>query len=239
MEKKVLLVDDDKDLTGLVSMHLKEAGYRVEIRNAADAGLQEALGSNYDLIVLDLNMPGMSGMEICRQVRAVKTRVPILMLTSKADEIDKVLALELGADDYVTKPFGVRELMARVSALIRRATAIPSEAEGGMGELKVLTFAELTVDLEKRKVTLKGKNIELTATEFDLLSFLASHAGKPFNRDQLLSSVWGYQFAGYEHTVNSHINRLRSKIEKDPSKPRFILTVWGVGYKFADPAELQ
>jgi DNA-binding response OmpR family regulator len=233
------MVDDDKDLAGLVSMHLKEAGYQVALIHNGDEGLKTAMSDKHDLLILDLNLPGLGGMEICKSLRTQRNNTPILMLTSKSEEIDKVLGLELGADDYMTKPFSVRELVARVNALLRRSGAAPAEEKpAGPDKKSTINIGELSIDIERRKVTLDEKPVELTATEFDLLSHLASNAGRPFNRDQLLSSVWGYQFAGYEHTVNSHINRLRAKIEKDPSKPRFIITVWGVGYRFAENSEL-
>ena len=178
-------------------------------------------------------LPGMDGLEICKRLREQKPRVPILMLTAKSEEIDKVLGLELGADDYLTKPFSIRELIARVKAILRRTQDQGNVAMGRVQPTE-LAYDGLAIDLDKRRVTVEGTPVELTAKEFDLLALFASHPGKPFNREQLLNQVWGYSFSGYEHTVNSHINRLRSKIETDPSEPKFILTVWGFGYRFMD-----
>jgi len=185
-----------------------------------------------DLIILDLMLPGVDGIEICRQVRSQKNYTPILMLTSRSEEFDKVLGLEVGADDYLTKPFSVRELKARVKAIFRRISAL-SEDLKGMGT-KRMTFRDLTIDLEKRTTECRGEQVSLTAKEFDLLSLFARNPGRAYSRQALLDAVWGYQFDGYDHTVNSHINRLRAKIEQHPAAPEYILTVWGVGYKFAE-----
>jgi DNA-binding response OmpR family regulator len=177
-------------------------------------------------------LPGMDGLDICKRLRAGARYVPILMMTSRAAEIDRVLGLELGADDYLTKPFSLNELLARVKALFRRVDAMSAAAAGPAA--KTLTAGELAIDLDRRVVTLAGRAVELTAKEFDLLAHFAAHPGRVFTRAQLLDKVWGYSNIGYEHTVNSHINRLRSKIEQDPAKPRYIVTVWSVGYKFAE-----
>jgi two-component system, OmpR family, alkaline phosphatase synthesis response regulator PhoP len=232
MRKKVLIVEDDKDIAHLVELHLKDLDCACEVANDGEIGLEKALKNRYDLIILDLMLPGVDGLEICKEVRSEKNYTPILMLTSKSEELDKVLGLELGADDYLTKPFSIRELLARVKAILRRVEAVKDDVEGVAK--KVIQFGDLHIDTEKRKVVLGGKKVELTAKEFDLLVLFARNPGRAYTRQSLLDTVWGYTFEGYDHTVNSHINRLRSKIETDPSNPKFIQTVWGVGYKFAE-----
>ena len=234
MATKVLVIEDDKDIASLLCLHLKDLNFECDRAADGTIGYEKALSSKYNLVVLDLMLPGMDGLEICQKLRAEKIQTPILMLTSKSDELDKVLGLEIGADDYLTKPFSVREFLARVKAIVRRSRV---EQQHYDGKQKLLDFDQLRIDLEKRKVSFKGKTVELTAKEFDLLVLFASHPGRVYNRQQLLDLVWGYQFDGYDHTVNSHINRLRAKIEDDPSNPEYIQTVWGVGYKFADREE--
>lgn len=235
MDARILLVEDDPEIAGLVHLHLRDEGYAVEHATEGQDGLRLALQGRWNLVILDVMLPGVSGLDICRQLREHEHRVPILMLTAKSEEIDKVLGLELGADDYLTKPFSIRELLARVKAILRRAQ-MDADA-GAPAPTPELEFDGLTINLEKRRVALRGKPVELTAKEFDLLALFAANPGKPFNREQLLNQVWGYSYTGYEHTVNSHINRLRAKIEADPSHPRYIITVWGFGYRFADPEE--
>lgn len=230
----ILLVEDEPDIADLLSLHLGDLGYRIDAVADGALGLQKALAESYALIILDLMLPGMNGIEVCKQLRASQRTTPILMLTSKSEEVDKVLGLELGADDYVTKPFSIRELIARVRALLRRVELDQPEEE--VGEL---VFGDLLIEPSKRKVRLGGEAVELTAKEFDLLALFAQHPGRAFSRQELLDKVWGYQYAGYSHTVNSHINRLRSKIEPDPASPRYVQTVWGVGYRFAEVAELE
>lgn len=232
MNQKVLIVEDDPDIAKLVAMHITDLGCKCDIANDGETGLEKALKNTYDLIILDLMLPGVDGLEICREVRSEKNYVPILMLTSRSEEFDRVLGLEFGADDYLTKPFSVRELLARVKAIFRRVDAVKDEVQGS--GRKQIQFRDLKVDLEKRTVTSKGNKVELTAKEFDLLALFARNPGKAYTRQALLDTVWGYTFDGYDHTVNSHINRLRAKVEDDPSDPKYILTVWGVGYKFSD-----
>jgi len=236
--KHVLVVEDDKDITGLLDIHLKDLNCRVSIVHDGEKGFNNILKNKYDLVVLDVMLPKMDGLEICRKVRAEKNNTPILMLTAKSEELDKVLGLEVGADDYLTKPFSVREFIARVKAMFRRVEAMQSEAASA-DKSSTITFGDLVIDTESRKVLLKGKRLELTAKEFDLLLLFTTHPGKTYTREQLLELVWGYQFNGYDHTVNSHINRLRSKIEDDMSKPKYILTAWGVGYRFAEMEEIS
>jgi len=235
MSKNVLIIEDDKDIATLVSLHITDLGLETTIHHDGTSGLEAAQSGSYDLLILDLMLPGVDGLEICRTIRARGSRMPVLMLTAKSEELDKVLGLELGADDYLTKPFSVRELTARVKALLRRMetqqTATTDDAT------RTITIGDIGIDLDKRTVSVGKKQVDLTAKEFDLLSLLASHPGRCYTRQQLLDIVWGYHFEGYDHTVNSHINRLRSKIEQIPSKPTYVQTVWGVGYKFAEPGE--
>jgi two-component system alkaline phosphatase synthesis response regulator PhoP len=232
----VLVIEDDPKIVELLTLHLGDIGLSTEAVTSGNRGLKRALESEYRLVILDLMLPGLDGFEICKKIRAVKGQLPILMLTAKSEELDKVLGLELGADDYITKPFSIRELLARVKAVLRRTEAYGQGAAGT--EAKLLQHGELRIDMEKRIVSMAGRKIELTAKEYDLLVLFASTPGRAFNRQQLLDLVWGYQFEGYHHTVNSHINRLRSKIEEDPSDPRYIKTVWGYGYRFAETDEL-
>lgn len=232
MSEKILIVEDDPDIADLIELHIVDLGYTLDRATDGITGLQKAKTGDYSLIILDLMLPKLGGLDVCKQLRAEKTQTPILMLTSRSEEFDKVLGLELGADDYVTKPFGIRELIARIKALLRRAHLVDEAAQA-----ETLQRGDLAIDLIKRRVVLKDKRIDLTAKEFDLLVLFATHPGRVYSREQLLDQVWGYQFSGYNHTVNSHINRLRAKIEKDPSDPCFIQTVWGVGYRFAEQEE--
>ncbi len=232
MPRKILVIEDNKDLAQLLELHLQDLSFQVELAFNGAEGLAKAESGTWDLIILDLMLPEVDGLEICRKVRSQSTYLPIIMLTSKSSELDRVLGLEMGADDYVTKPFSIRELMARVKAMFRRFDELkPELVSNGM---TVIQAGGLAIHPGKRKVELDGTTIELTAKEFDLLIYFAQHAGIVFTRSQLLDSVWGYGHDGYEHTVNSHINRLRSKIEADPGQPAYILTVWGVGYQFAE-----
>jgi DNA-binding response OmpR family regulator len=236
-QAKILVIEDDPDLARLLQIHLGDLGYEVVIVGDGRQGLEQALEGPYALVILDLMLPGLDGFEVCKRIRSEDRVLPILMLTSKAEELDKVLGLELGADDYMTKPFSIRELLARVKALFRRIEVAQEKSQetNANGEL---LYDELVIDLEKHKVTLRGETIELTAKEFDLLALFACNPGRAYSRQELLDLVWGYQYSGYSHTVNSHINRLRSKIELDPASPRYIKTVWGLGYRFVEPEEL-
>ncbi|MDP1675553.1 MAG: response regulator transcription factor [Bacteroidota bacterium] len=236
--KHVLVVEDDKDITELLSIHLKDLSCKVTAMHDGEKGYLHTQKNKFDLIVLDIMLPTMDGLEICRRIRADKNITPILMLTAKSEELDKVLGLEVGADDYLTKPFSVREFIARVKAIFRRTEAMQSETTTAE-KAKHILFGDVEIDRERRKVQIKGKRLELTAKEFDLLLLFATHPGKTYTREQLLELVWGYQFNGYDHTVNTHINRLRSKIEEDMSKPKYILTAWGVGYRFAEMEEIE
>ena len=211
-----------------------------QLNQAADgiAGVEKFEEDEYALVILDLMLPKLDGFEVCKQIRAQNTYTPILMLTSRAEELDKVLGLELGADDYITKPFSIRELVARIKAIFRRIEADKEKATGN-AKSKELILGDLKIYLDKRKVLLDKAPIDLTAKEFDLLALFASNPGRAYSRQELLDMVWGYQFDGYEHTVNSHINRLRSKIEQDPANSKYIKTVWGIGYSFVEPEELS
>jgi DNA-binding response OmpR family regulator len=230
--KRILIIEDNTELSDILAMHLRDLHYEVDVEGDGKAGLALAEASPYDLIILDIMLPGMDGIEICRKLRNREDYIPIIMLTSKSSELDRVLGLEIGADDYVTKPFSIPELLARVKAIFRRAEQLrhpPEETDAA-----VIRAGELVIDPDKRSVTLKDRPVDLTAKEFDLLFRFASNPGRVYSRAQLLDLVWGYGHDGYEHTVNSHINRLRTKIEADPAQPRYILTVWGVGYKFSE-----
>ena len=232
MSHRILVIEDDRDIAHLLELHLGDMDCQVRLSHDGEDGLKQALSQPYDLIILDLMIPVIDGLEVCRRLRASPHYTPILMLTAKSSELDRVLGLEVGADDYLTKPFSLRELLARVKALFRRVEALA--AAPPRIEPKTIRSGGLSIEVEKRKVLIHGNPVELTAKEFDLLIQFAEHAGRVYTRSQLLDLVWGYGHDGYEHTVNSHINRLRAKIEKDPSRPHYILTVWGVGYKFAE-----
>ena len=229
--KKVLIVEDDLEIVRLLEIHLKDLGCEVLTATQGDTGLEKAINENPDLIILDVMLPEMDGIEICQKVRAKNITTPIMMLTARSEEIDKVLGLEVGADDYLTKPFSVREFIARVKAIFRRQKMDVVETAQEENP-KLMQFDVLSIDIDLRKVLLDGKKVELSPKEFELLVLLSSNPGKSYDRSKLLNMIWGYDFKGYEHTVNSHINRLGSKIEPDMSNPKFILTTWGVGYKF-------
>jgi DNA-binding response OmpR family regulator len=230
--ERILVVDDEPSISEVVALYLRREGFEVDV--AADGALALALIAQRrpDLLVLDLMLPGVDGLAITRQVRSGAS-LPIIMLTARGEEIDRILGLELGADDYVTKPFSPRELVARVKAVLRRAH--PPADEQRDPATAPLTAGALRIDPAARSVTLDGAVLSLTAREFDLLNFIARRPGQVFTREQLLDHVWGYTFASDMSTVTVHIRRLREKIEDDPTTPRRLLTVWGVGYKF-EPA---
>src|SRR5262245_19684181 len=232
--KRILIVEDDTHIAELMCMHLQDEGYSVERAADGDAGAKLLERGPWDALVLDLMLPGIDGLEICRRARAMARYTPIIITSARSSEVHLILWLELDADDYLAKPFSVLELVARTRALLRRADALARNArlESGSVELD-----GLQIDPVAREVWLDGSAIELTPREFDLLHFFARHPGKVFSRLELLNQVWGYRHDGYEHTVNTHINRLRIKIEADPARPRRILTVWGRGYKLASPTD--
>jgi DNA-binding response OmpR family regulator len=231
MAKNILVIEDNTDIARLVMVNLRSKQMHVDHAADGATGLEKALTGQYQLVILDLMLPGIDGLDICRTLRSENVYTPVLMLTARTSELGRVLGLEVGADDYLTKPFSMPELVARVNAILRRSDQYqpPSETQAR----SPLQFGALRVDPDKRQVQLGDDSIELTAKEFDLLWYFASNPERVFSRGQLLDSVWGYGHAGYEHTVNSHINRLRAKIEADPAKPQYVITVWGVGYKFS------
>ena len=231
-QRQILVVEDEPDIASLVALHLGDADFEVTVAADGHDGMREAFARPWDLVILDIRLPGPDGLQICRALRREQAYVPVLMLTSKSSELDRVLGLELGADDYLTKPFSVSELVARVKAIFRRVDAVEQRHGGNGAPLRV---GPIAMDPDTREVAVNDEPVELTAREFDLLCHLARHPGRVFSRAQLLDQVWGYGHEGYEHTVNSHINRLRSKIERDTAEPELIVTVWGVGYKLAAP----
>lgn len=225
--KNILIIEDDPEIIKLLEIHLTDLIYVTSKAIDGEQGLKMALENDYDLILLDLTLPTMDGVEICKKLRTIKN-TPIIMLTAKSEEIDRVLGLEIGADDYITKPFSIRELLARIKAVLRRTDIREVKEEN----IPSISAEGLQIDIDKRKVLLGSQKIELSPKEFELLVLMASNPGRNYTRTQLLNIIWGYNFEGYEHTVNSHINRLRAKIESDMANPNYILTTWGVGYKF-------
>jgi DNA-binding response OmpR family regulator len=237
LPKRILVAEDQTDIRDLLVLNLRAAGYAVSETRDGLSALALQTEAPCDVLVLDLMMPGLDGLELCKTLRARGDTTPILMVTAKSTELDRVLGLELGADDYLTKPFSLAELLARVKVLLRRAEqlraalaaqAAPNEAGA------VLVNGELEIQPIKRQATVRGRSLDFTALEFDLLMHFAQHPGHVYSRSQLLSAVWGYSHDGYEHTVTTHINRLRAKLEHDPLKPEFILTVRGAGYKMRE-----
>ena len=227
--RRILIVEDDVHIAELLRMHLGDEGYAVEHAADGETGAAMLERGPWDALVLDLMLPGIDGLEICRRARAMTRYTPIIMASARSSEVHRILGLELGADDYLAKPFSVLELVARVRALLRRADALARNARLDAGTLEA---DGLSIDPLARELRVDGRTVELTPREFDLLYFFARHPGKVFSRMDLLNQVWGYQHDGYEHTVNTHINRLRLKVEADPANPSRILTVWGRGYKF-------
>ena len=235
MNRNVLIVEDEQELAKALKRHLEDLSCTVQLAFAGDTGLKLAESKPFDLILLDIMLPGIDGLEVCRRLRSRRVYTPVLMLTARATEVDKVLGLEMGADDYMTKPFSVSELTARVKAIFRRVDALSEQARGAQ---QALRFGEvLSVDARSREVAVRGHPVVLTHKEFDLLLHFAQNPGRVYTRSQLLDAVWGYSHEGYEHAVNCHINRLRAKVERDPAKPALLQTVWGVGYKFAPDGE--
>ncbi len=229
--EKALIIEDDRDISELISIHLMDMNLEVDKSYDGKDGLLKALNNNYRFILLDIRLPQLDGFEVCRRIRMEKMNTPVLMLTSKSEEVDKVVGLEIGADDYISKPFGIRELIARIKAVLRRYDVSLQSVDENEKEIRC---HNLYINVGMRIVEIDGQRIELSPKEFDLLVHLASNPGKTYSRMHLLNKIWGYEFEGFEHTVNSHINRLRSKIEKDMSQPEYILTTWGVGYKFRE-----
>ena len=236
MDARILLVEDDPSIREVTAIGLANAGFTVETASDGAEGLERFGAEGFDLVLLDVMLPRLDGLQICRRLRAAELHTSILMLTAKSSVLDRVLGLELGADDYLTKPFSMRELAARVKGVFRRAEQLAAlkAAAASAPAAKVIETAGLSIDVERHEARIGGRPVELTAKEFELLVYFARSPGRVFTRAQLLDQVWGYSHSGYEHTVNSHINRLRNKIERDPANPDFIQTVWGVGYKFTE-----
>ncbi len=234
MSANLLVAEDQADIRDLLVMNLQNAGYVVHAVADGVAALASQNEHESDLLILDLMMPGMDGLEVCKALRARGRSAPILMLTAKSTELDRVLGLELGADDYLTKPFSLAELLARVKALLRRADLMRAAQANAQGAGTVLRNGDLEILPVKRLVRVRGEAIDFTAREFELLLHFAQHPGHVFSRSQLLDAVWGYSHDGYEHTVTTHINRLRGKLEADPMRPELILTVRGAGYKMRE-----
>jgi len=230
----ILVAEDQADIRDLLVLNLRGAGYEVDAVSDGVAALARQTERAADLLLLDLMMPGLGGLDVCKALRARGSATPILMLTAKSTELDRVLGLELGADDYLTKPFSLAELLARVKALLRRAELLRAAQAAPPGPATAIRNGELEILPAKRQVKYRGAALEFTALEFDLLLHFASHPGHVFSRSQLLNAVWGYTHDGYEHTVTTHINRLRAKIEADPMRPELILTVRGAGYKMRE-----
>ncbi|KAF0102345.1 MAG: two component transcriptional regulator [bacterium] len=233
VKRRILVVEDDADIADILQLNLADEGYAVDRAEDGEKGLAFLRQTAYDALILDIMLPGIDGLEVCRQVRAMPRYTPIIIISARTGESQRVLGLELGADDYVTKPFSLQELLARVRALFRRVDALDRGARQQAG---LLESGDLAIDPLARQVRCRGEAVELTAREFDLLFYFARHPGQVFSRMDLLTQVWGYGHEGYEHTVNTHINRLRGKIEADPARPEMIRTVWGVGYKFTPEA---
>ncbi|MDQ6679715.1 MAG: response regulator transcription factor [Pseudomonadota bacterium] len=230
----ILVAEDQTDIRDLLVMNLRGAGYSVNAVGDGNAALASQNESASDLLILDLMMPGLDGLEVCKALRARGHSTPILMLTAKSTELDRVLGLELGADDYLTKPFSLAELLARVKALLRRADLLRAAHADAQGQTQAIRNGNLEILPAKRLVRHADVPIDFTALEFDLLLHFAAHPGHVFSRSQLLNAVWGYSHDGYEHTVTTHINRLRAKLEPDPVRPELILTVRGAGYKMRE-----
>ena len=228
--RRVLVVEDESDLARVVKRHVEDIGCEVRIAGTGESALEAAATTEFDLILLDVMLPGIDGLEVCRRLRARQQYMPVLMLTARSSEIDKVLGLETGADDYLTKPFSIQELLARIKAIFRRMDMLA--APRATPEVSIEVAGCLRIDPATREVFMRGRPVTLTHREFDLLRYFADNPGRVYTRAQLLDAVWGYSHEGYEHAVNCHINRLRAKIEPNPSQPRFLLTAWGVGYKF-------
>ena len=226
MNKRILVVDDEKIVTEVLERYLKREGYEVAVANNGAAALDFTRRWSPDLVVLDLMLPDIDGLEVCRRLREGRA-IPIIMLTAKGDETDRIVGLEVGADDYVVKPFSPRELVARVKSVLRRTETTESVKSTGQ-----LRYGELAIDPVAREITRGGHHVNLTAKEFDLLLFLASHPNQVFTREQLMNQVWDYAYSAEYGTVTVHIRRLRAKIESDPLRPRYLKTLWGVGYKF-------
>jgi DNA-binding response OmpR family regulator len=223
MQQTILVIDDDESLRDTIGVMLEREGFHPLLVGDGKAGLLEAYSSNPDLILVDLRMPGLSGIEVCKQIRASRLTVPLIVLSAVGDEVDKVLLLEIGADDYVVKPFGARELIARIRAVLRRSAP---------GQSKIISFSDVEVDLDRRVVMRRGQEVKLTRGEYNLLTFFLQNPDRPLTRDMILNSVWGYQSFPNTRTVDAHVVHLRQKLEPEPETPRYFVTIHGVGYRF-------
>jgi len=228
----LLVVEDDENISTALAEYFSRAGYSVTTASDGVAGVEAAVNTRPDVVVLDLMLPKMDGLSVCKEVRQKNPLMPIIMLTAKDDVVDKVLGLEMGADDYITKPFSLREVEARIKSVLRRARAAAA-ASDGRDETPIVR-GQLRVDPVRREVTIADKHVDLTPKEFDLLRLFAANPGRVFPRKYLLEKIWDYSYEGYDRTIDSHINRLRAKIEENPENPQLVLTVWGIGYKFTD-----
>ena len=227
MGKKVLVVDDERLIVKGIKFSLVQDDMEVDCAYDGEEALEMAKKTEYDIVLLDVMLPKMDGFEVCQRIREF-SNMPIIMLTAKGDDMDKILGLEYGADDYITKPFNILEVKARIKAIIRRI----SKRDKNQEDDKVIIKGEMQIDCESRRVFVEDKEVKLTAKEYDLLELLSFHPNKVYSRENLLNIVWGYDYPGDVRTVDVHIRRLREKIEKNPSQPRYIQTVWGVGYRF-------
>ncbi len=230
---RLLVVEDDDALRDILARRFEDAGYAVDTAATGHDALAAVARAVPDLVLLDVMLPGLDGLDVCRRLRADHALLPILLLTARADELDRVVGLEVGADDYITKPFSVQEVVARVRAALRRSRAVTERlGAGGAAPEETIEAGGLRIDAARREVTRDGEAVHLTVREFDLLLFLARHAERPFTRAQLLEQIWGITYEGYDRTIDSHVQRLRAKVEADAGQPRYVRTVWGVGYKF-------
>jgi DNA-binding response OmpR family regulator len=228
--RRVLIVEDEPDLARVVKRHVEGIGCEAHIAYSGEDAIEKAT-EGFDLVLLDVMLPGIDGLEVCRRLRLRRLYMPVLMLTARSSDIDKVMGLESGADDYLTKPFSVQELLARIKAMFRRMDVMSSSPSSSNKRIDV--GGEITIEPSTREVHVRGQPVDLTQKEFELLLHFATNPGRVYSRAQLLDLVWGYNHDSYEHAVNCHINRLRAKIEEEPGKPKLLLTVWGVGYRFA------
>lgn len=233
--KRVLIVEDEQSILKLLQYNLEKEGYKVVVAMDGKVGFELALANNYDLILLDLMLPGMDGMDVCRELRREKVESPVIMLTAKDSEIDKIVGLELGADDYITKPFSPREVLARMKAIFRRIEKQSAPSVDTEIEEKDIIIGDIVISPDQYEVTVRGLNEEFTPKEFELLLYLARHKGRILNREQLLQAVWNFDFTGETRIVDVHISHLREKIEENPKKPVYLKTARGFGYKFEDP----
>ena len=228
----LLVIEDDDNISTAIEEYFSRSGYTVTTAADGVAGVEAVVKARPDVVVLDLMLPKMDGLAVCKELRLKKPQMPIVMLTAKDDVVDKVLGLEMGADDYITKPFSLREVEARIKSVLRRARATAAAGDG-LDETPIVR-GNLRVDPVRREVTIADRHVDLTPKEFDLLRLFAANPGRVFPRKYLLEKIWDYSYEGYDRTIDSHINRLRAKIEENPEKPQLVLTVWGIGYKFTD-----